>query len=76
MDNGDKLEILDAIGKLKTEVAVLKSKQEGVEKYIYKDLKPNIALLCKKTESRFRWTMLAIITFMSANITLIAIVLL
>jgi len=72
MNNGDKVEILKAIEELKIEVAVLKTKQEGVENYMYKELKPDIALLCKKTESRFRWTMLALVSFMSANIILIA----
>jgi len=72
MDNGDKMEILKAIEELKIEVAVLKTKEEGVENYMYKELKPDIALLCKKTESRFRWTMLALVSFMSANIILIA----
>jgi len=72
MNNGDKVEILKAIEELKIEVAILKTKQEGVENYMYKELKPDMAQLCKKMESRFRWTMLALVSFMSANIILIA----
>lgn len=74
MYDADKAEILKAIGELKTEVAVLKTKEEGIEKYIYKELKPDIESLCTKIEIRFKWMMVALITFMSLNIGIAAVI--
>ena len=48
--NGETKEIVDAIHKLGKEVAVLKGKHESMEKYIFKDLKPDIEKLCKRVE--------------------------
>lgn len=69
----DKKEILKAINELTTEVAVLRTKEEGIEKYIYKELKSDIEHLCIKMESRFRWTMIAVTTFMATTIGLFAV---
>ena len=64
----DKKEILKAIEDLRIDVAVLKSKEEGIEQYIYKELKGQIEDLCAKVETRFKWMFIALITFMTLNI--------
>ena len=50
MMNGETKEIVAAIHDLATEVAVLKGKHENMEKYIFKDLRPDIEKLCKRVE--------------------------
>lgn len=68
MDGDEKKEILEAISALKTEIAVLRTKQENTENYIFKELKVNIERLCNKLEARFKWTIGLIILFILTNI--------
>jgi len=49
--DGDKEEIIKAIGSVKSDIAVLKEKNEQMENYIFKDLKPEIEKICGKVES-------------------------
>ncbi|GAH24827.1 unnamed protein product [marine sediment metagenome] len=73
MNGKDKEEIIKAIGSLKSDIAVLKEKNEHMEKYIFKDLKPDIENLCNKVEScmekadecyhkNFKWMITTVIT--------------
>ena len=50
MDN-DKEEIIKAIGSVKGDIKVLKEKNDQTEKYIFKDLKPEIEKLCDKVDA-------------------------
>lgn len=49
--NGDNKEIVLALHELAKEVAVLKEKHDSMESYIFKDLRPDIAKLCKRVEN-------------------------
>ena len=49
--NGDEIkEIINAISELKSEIAVLREKNESLSKYIYNDLKSEIAQLRTRVE--------------------------
>lgn len=48
--NGDNKEIVTALHELAKEVAVLKEKHEGMEAYIFKELKVDIEKLCARVE--------------------------
>lgn len=73
----DKEEIIRAIGSLKRDIAVLQEKNEQTEKYIFKDLKPDIENLCDKVEScmekadecyhkNFKWMVATLLTVIVA----------
>ena len=51
MNGEDKEEIIKAIGSLRKDIAVLRTNEEHMRSYIYKDLKPDIERLCKKVEN-------------------------
>jgi len=50
MNGDEKKEILEAISELKTEIAVLRTKQENTENYVFKELKIDIEAVCDKVE--------------------------
>ena len=50
MDRGEIKEIINAISELKSEIAVLREKNESLSKYIYNDLKSEIAQLRIRVE--------------------------
>jgi len=50
VDRGEIKEIINAISELKSEIAVLREKNESLSKYIYNDLKSEIAQLRTRVE--------------------------
>jgi len=50
VNGGEIKEIINAISELKSEVAVLREKNESLSKYIFNDLKSEIEKLCGQVE--------------------------
>ncbi|RLC82267.1 MAG: hypothetical protein DRI61_02700 [Chloroflexi bacterium] len=86
MNGGEIKEIINAISELKSEVAVLREKNESLSKYIFNDLKSEIERLrmcvekCMNESARARnrdlkWMIGLIITFIIGMISWIVVLL-
>ena len=51
MNNGDKQEIIEAIGELKGEIKVLNTRYDSLSRYMFKDLKEDIEKMCDKVDT-------------------------
>lgn len=72
MEGKECVEILDAITKLKVEIAVLKSEQQNTRNYIFREMKPDMEKLYKRMGWLTAGTFTLSIAIFSALVTIIA----